>query len=356
MSAELVAVRHVSDIAASGEVAALPILILNVHDNCNCKCRMCDIWKRPAGAELSLEKVVAYQSSIRSLNVRQIVLTGGEPLLHSRFGELCELLKQCDVRISLLSTGLLLQKRVDAIVDYVDEIIISLDGPEETHNAIRGIPRAYQLMRDGIAAIRRVDPRMPIHARSTIQSANFHHLRQTVAAAKDLLCDSISFLAVDTTSQAFNRELVWPISHQNEIGLAAYEISQLEEEIELLIEQCATEIQSNFIVERPEKLRRIARYFRQRLGQLPPCSPSCNAPWVSAVVEVDGSIRPCFFHRKIGDTMTLPLDKAINSAAAKEFRRALDIENNPICQRCVCSLSRRPVRQSQPSDEPPSVC
>jgi Fe-coproporphyrin III synthase len=346
MSAELVAVRHISDTAASGEVATLPILILNVHDNCNCKCRMCDIWKRPPGAELSLEKVLSYQSSIRSLNVRQIVLTGGEPLLHSRFRELCELLKQCDVRITLLSTGLLLQKRVNTIVDYIDEIIISLDGPEETHNAIRGIPRAYQLMRDGIAAIRRIRPRMPIHARSTIQSANFHHLRQAVAAAKDLLCDSISFLAVDTTSQAFNRELVWPTSRQNEIGLGPSEISHLEREIELLIEECAADIQSRFIVEPPEKLRRIARYFRQRLGQLPPCSPSCNAPWVSAVVEVDGSIRPCFFHRKIGDTMALPLHEAINSAAAKDFRQTLDIENNPVCQQCVCSLSHRPVYRS----------
>jgi len=341
MSAELPTTALEAPIASSGEITSLPILILNVHENCNCRCRMCDIWKRPAGAELSLEKVVTYQSSIRSLNVHQVVLTGGEPLLHSRFRELCELLKQCDVRITLLSTGLLLQKRADTIVDYVDEIIVSLDGPEETHNTIRRIPRAYQLMRDGIVHMRKLHPSLPIHARSTIQSANFRHLRQTVAAARDLGCDSISFLAVDTTSQAFNRDLVWPTSHQIEIGLAPQEVSHLEEEIELLIEQYAAEIRSRFIVEGPEKLRRIARYFRQRLGELPQCSPSCNAPWVSAVVEVDGSVRPCFFHRKVGDAMTHPLREAINTAAAKRFRQTLDIESNPTCQNCVCSLNYR---------------
>lgn len=341
MSAELVAVGQVSDIAASGEVASLPILILNVHENCNCKCRMCDIWKRPAGAELSLERVAAYQSSIRSLNVRQVVLTGGEPLLHSRFRELCELLKQSEVRITLLSTGLLLQKRADTLVDCVDEIIVSLDGPEETHNVIRRIPRAYQLMRDGIAAVKKIHPPMAIRARSTIQSANFRYLRQTVTAAKGLGCDSISFLAVDTTSQAFNRDLVWPTSNQNEIGLAPHEISHLEEEIELLIEECAAQIQSGFIVECPEKLRRIARYFRQRLGELPPSSPSCNAPWISAVVEVDGSVRPCFFHRRVSDTVTLPLHEAINTTDAKKFRQTLDVDNNPVCQQCVCSLNYR---------------
>jgi MoaA/NifB/PqqE/SkfB family radical SAM enzyme len=342
MSAELTPASFASHISPSGELTSLPILILNVHENCNCKCNMCDIWKRPAGAEVSLEKIASYQSSIRSLNVRQVVLTGGEPLLHSRFIELCELLKQCGVRITLLSTGLLLQKRATAIADYVDEIIVSLDGPEEIHNAIRRIPRAYQLMRDGIAVIRKINASMPIHARSTIQSANFRHLRQTVAAARDLHCSSISFLAVDTTSKAFNRELVWPITQQDEIGLAPHEVSHLDDEIELLVKQCAAEIQSRFIVERPEKLRRIARYFRQRLAQLPPHSPVCNAPSVSAVVEVDGSVRPCFFHDKIGDTTALPLREAINTAAAKEFRQTLDIENNPICQQCVCSLNYRP--------------
>jgi Fe-coproporphyrin III synthase len=342
MSAELLTGAPAAGVAVSGEITSMPILILNVHENCNCKCRMCDIWSRPAGAELSLEKVADYQSSIRRLNVRHVVLTGGEPLLHSHFRELCVLLKQCDVRITLLSTGLLLQKRADAIADSIDEVIVSLDGPEDVHNAIRNVPRAYQLMRDGIATLRRLRPHLPIRARSTIQSANFRHLRQTVVAARELDCDSISFLAVDTTSQAFNRELVWPTNHQNEIGILDQEISLLDKEIELLIDQYAAEIQSGFIVEHPEKLRRIGSFFRRRLGQLPSRAPLCNAPWVSAVVEVDGSVRPCFFHRKVGNALMLPLHEAVNTTAAKDFRQTLDIDNNPICQQCVCSLNYKP--------------
>jgi MoaA/NifB/PqqE/SkfB family radical SAM enzyme len=262
-------------------------------------------------------------------------------LLHSHFHELCILLKQCNVRITLLTTGLLLLKKADDIVDCIDEIIVSLDGPEETHNAIRRIPRAYQLMQDGIAAVKQRRPLLPVHARSTIQSANFNCLRQTVAAARDLHCHSISFLAVDTDSQAFNRELIWPSIRQNEISLAPNEVMLLEREMELLIEEHAGEIRNKFIVESPEKLRRIVSYFRGRLGELPPCAPRCNAPWVSAVVEVDGSVRPCFFHQKIGSTLTLPLDEAINTSAARKFRQTLDISNNAICQRCVCSLNYR---------------
>lgn len=323
----------------SDEISFMPILILNIHENCNCKCRMCDIWKRPAGKEISLDQIRRYQDSIRSLGVQQVVLTGGEPLLHSRFGDLCRMLKECSIKLTLLTSGLLLEKRADVIVEYVDEIIVSLDGPEAIHNAIRGISRAYHILDSGIASIKQKRPSMPIRARNTVQKSNFRHMRQTVAAAKQLRCDSISFLAVDTYSHAFNRELIWPIERQNEIGISINDIDELENEVDLLIDQYASDIEDHYIAERPDKLRRIARYFRQCLGQILPTSPICNAPWISTVVEVDGSVRPCFFHSEIGDTTVITLSEAINSTSALHFRQTLDIDANSICQRCVCSLN-----------------
>jgi len=340
MSTELLSGGTTTVRAIDGGLRSMPILILNVHENCNCRCAMCDIWRRPAGQEIPLERVRAYQDDIRNLNVRQIVLTGGEPLLHSRLDELCRLLLECSVSITLLSTGLLLQKRAQIIADYVDEVIISLDGPEETHNRIRRISRAYQLLLDGISAVQRLRPDLAVHARSTVQSGNFTEMRQTVAAAKSLRCASISFLAVDTSSQAFNRELIWPEKIKQSIGLTSAQVSALEEEIELLIEHNAADIRNRYIVEKPEKLRRIARYFRSRLGEAPSISPLCNAPWVSAVIEVDGSLRPCFFHRTVAETRTQSLTEAINSPAAVHFRRTLNIAKDRTCQNCVCSLNR----------------
>jgi MoaA/NifB/PqqE/SkfB family radical SAM enzyme len=55
-------------------------------------------------------------------------------------------------------------------------------------------------------------------------------------------------------------------------------------------------------------------------------------------MEVDGSIRPCFFHRKVGSLKSMPLEEAINSEDAQFFRRTLDVPENPVCKRCVCSL------------------
>jgi MoaA/NifB/PqqE/SkfB family radical SAM enzyme len=182
---------------------------------------------------------------------------------------------------------------------------------------------------------------MPITCRTTVQKANHRHLRQTVDAARALGLDSISFLAADLTSEAFNRPLIWPGEKQSEIGLNLKEVSALEEEIEQLILQYEAGIDHKYIAESASKLRRIARRFREHLGQLTPQAPICNAPWVSAVVEVDGSVRPCFFHRTIGNITSSTLEEVINGEAAQEFRQSLDIENDATCRRCVCSLNYR---------------
>jgi MoaA/NifB/PqqE/SkfB family radical SAM enzyme len=200
---------------------------------------------------------------------------------------------------------------------------------------------AYNLIHKGVVAVRHFNPSLPITCRTTVQKANHRHLRQTVDAARALGVDSISFLAADLTSEAFNRPLIWPGEKQSEIGLNLKEVSALEEEIEQLIVQCEAAIDHKYIAESASKLRRIARRFREHLGELTPQAPICNAPWVSAVVEVDGSVRPCFFHRTIGNITSSTLEEVINGEAAQEFRQSLDMENDATCRRCVCSLNYR---------------
>jgi Fe-coproporphyrin III synthase len=323
----------------SERISDLPILLLNVHEHCNCRCLMCDIWKRKDGAELDLTSFTRQREALVRLGVKNVVLTGGEPLLHSEFEALCGFLKENGIRITLLTTGLLLSKRAEVVARLVDEVIISLDGPEELHDEVRRVKGAYRLISKGVQAVKRSNASTHFRGRSTVQKANHAMLRRTVSAAKALQFDSISFLAVDATSQAFNRELVWPGEKQSQIMLTSAEIAALESEIETLIRENADDFRNHFIRESGAKLRGIARRFREYLGELAPVAPRCNAPWVSAVLEVDGSVRPCFFHQKIGNAKDKSLYEVINGDLARAFRGSLNVDENPTCQRCVCSLN-----------------
>ena len=320
-------------------LTSMPILILNVHSHCNCRCVMCDIWKREKHEQVTVADLERHRASLRNLGVRQVVLTGGEPLLHSDLRALCDFFREQNIRLTLLTTGLLLLKRANEVARLFDEVIVSIDGPRETHDAIRRIKGAFDVISQGVAAVQAQERSIPIACRTTVQKANHRHLCATVTTARAVGLDSISFLAADLTSEAFNRPLIWPGERQSEIALNTNEAAALEDEIEQLIVEHADDIRRRYIVESGEKLRRIPRRFREHLGEASPESPICNAPWVSTVVEVDGSVRPCFFHRAVGNIASSTLEEVVNGEAALAFRESLKVSKNPICRRCVCSLN-----------------
>ena len=92
-----------------------------------------------------------------------VVLSGGEALMHSNLWALCEQLKELRVKITLLSTGLLLKRNAENVVKWCDEVVVSLDGSTEVHDAIRNVPRAFERLAEGVASIKALDPGVPRH-------------------------------------------------------------------------------------------------------------------------------------------------------------------------------------------------
>jgi Fe-coproporphyrin III synthase len=324
---------------------------------------MCDIWKSTENREFTPEQLEAQMPAIERLGVRWVVFTGGEPLMHSDLFTLARRLRTAGIRVTILSTGLLLARFAREIIGEIDDVIVSLDGPEEIHDRIRRVPGSFRAIAEGIAALRAIEPSYSVAARSTVQKQNHTCLVQTVEAARGIGLASISFLAADIVSNAFGREgdLVrsltvavqeresrvnmnrdregankgasWSAEKQAEISLAAEEIGTLERQIEELIAR-----RRPFVIDSPEHLRRIVRHFKAHLGLQQFAAPRCNAPWKSAVLETNGDIRPCFFHPITASAAGAALDDALNTTEARRFRESLDVSENPVCRRCVCSL------------------
>jgi MoaA/NifB/PqqE/SkfB family radical SAM enzyme len=323
---------------AAHQIRTMPVVVISPHNQCNCRCVMCDIWRIREAKEITLTLLEQQLPSFRELGVRWVVFTGGEPQINPQMIFLAKILRNEGIRVTMLTAGLLLKSHAQSVAANVDDVIVSLDGPPAVHDQIRRVPRAFAQIESGLAALRKFRPEIIVRARCTVQKANHRSLCEVVEAAKAIGLNSISFLAADLTSEAFNRPQGWVRERQDLVALNSEEADALEAEVERLVVEHRIDLNSGFVVESPDKLRRIVLHFRAHLGQAQQVAPNCNAPWVSSVIEASGEVRPCFFHPSLGNIHDQPLGEIVNSPKALSFRATLDVATNPICRRCVCSL------------------
>jgi MoaA/NifB/PqqE/SkfB family radical SAM enzyme len=324
----------------SHTIRALPVVILMPHSACNCRCVMCDIWKDNKNLkQLSEDDVRGLLSSLKKFGTKQVVMSGGEALLNPRFFSLCALLKKQGIHLTLLSTGLTLKKHAEQILRWVDELIVSLDGDEETHDAIRNIDGAWTKLSEGIRYIKSLDLGFRITARTVIHKLNFRKWPSIIESAKEMGVDQISFLPADVSSQAFNREILWDEQRQSDIAIGRESLAELKSILDKVVDRYKTGKDAGFIAESAEKLEKIFSYYQALHGLASFPYKKCNAPWVSAVVEADGSVKPCFFHAPIGNIRKDSLDAVLNGEEGMKFRRTLNMDENETCKRCVCYLN-----------------
>ncbi len=193
---------------------------------------------------------------------------------------------------------------------------------------------ALTMVEKGVARLRQLAPHVPVTARATLHRLNFRELPRLIDHAHAMALDGISFLPADVSSTAFGRER---LPGGPSLALDRDEIDEFDDLIEETVSAYADEFESGFVAESPAKLRRLPRYYAalSGAGAFPPVA--CNAPYMSVVVEANGSVRPCFFHEPMGNVREAPLgDIVANQLPA--FRKTLDFTSNAVCTRCVCSM------------------
>ncbi|MAE70106.1 MAG: radical SAM protein, partial [Gemmatimonadetes bacterium] len=113
-------------ISSHEPLTRVPILILYPHSRCNCRCVMCDIWRAGDTNEIDPDLLAEMIVDWKALGVEEIVLSGGEALMHRRIEELLALLHRSAFRLTLLSTGLLLERHAEAVARTCAEVVLSL--------------------------------------------------------------------------------------------------------------------------------------------------------------------------------------------------------------------------------------
>ena len=114
-----------------------PFRVLHfVTFRCNLKCKYCGIWKIRI-PELDTEEIKRLMVYFRKKGVVFWTFTGGEPLTRPDIGGLVNFAKKLFPLVSLTTNGTLLKQRFNEI-KAIDYLTVSLDGPEEINDKIRG--------------------------------------------------------------------------------------------------------------------------------------------------------------------------------------------------------------------------
>jgi MoaA/NifB/PqqE/SkfB family radical SAM enzyme len=84
-----------------------------------------------------------------------ISFSGGEPFLYSGLCEVLRHAKSLGLRTTVTTNGYFLQpRRLEPLQNFVDVLAVSLDGPPELHNRLRGSERAFDRLCAGLKSLR----------------------------------------------------------------------------------------------------------------------------------------------------------------------------------------------------------
>jgi MoaA/NifB/PqqE/SkfB family radical SAM enzyme len=102
---------------------------------------MCNVWHNPTkpGEEITIKDIEKIPSGLKFINI-----TGGEPFIRQDIAEIIEVIRPKTKRIVISTNGFFTERIVELCKKYPDlGIRISIEGLQETNDAIRGIPGGF---------------------------------------------------------------------------------------------------------------------------------------------------------------------------------------------------------------------
>jgi pyrroloquinoline quinone biosynthesis protein E len=110
-------------------------VMASVTDRCPSRCTYCRIPERNR-PELDTATWKRLLDEMAAAGTRRIGIWGGEPLVRTDIGEICDHARSLGIYVSLDSNGYLLPK-MPGILDSIDHLVLAYDGPREAHDANR---------------------------------------------------------------------------------------------------------------------------------------------------------------------------------------------------------------------------
>jgi radical SAM protein with 4Fe4S-binding SPASM domain len=327
---------------------------------CNLRCPYCFqrdetglAWQPPDQGELSLGEWLAVVADLAPLGPHVIVI-GGELFLYRDALKLLRAVKAAGLPLTIITNGTGLPRAAAELLEIgLDRLIVSLDGPPEIHNAVRGHPRAYQLAAEGIARVlasRRSNWQPFVQVSCAISAYTQAHLAAFVAEAGRLGVDQIVLngliyaSAEQAEAQRVALHTAFGVEHcrakvldngaQHGVALAL-----LRDELAAIR---ASPWSERVIVAPPGVEQHLDAYFA--LGAPPFHGQRCTAIHRELWVMPNGDISACGYINELsmGNARAGGVLAAWNSPLYRRFRQRLSAGLLPTCTRCSKLSFERP--------------
>ncbi|MEM1566433.1 MAG: radical SAM protein [Candidatus Bathyarchaeia archaeon] len=136
----------------------------NVTGRCNLRCVYCDWWKTEK-SELQTDEALAVIDNVCSLGVTFFDFSGGEPLLRKDLTVLAKRVSRHNCLVSMNTNATLLKREnASKIAESFDIIVVSIDGPEECHDKIRGVAGTFQRAVEAIKILKKYGVRVGVNS------------------------------------------------------------------------------------------------------------------------------------------------------------------------------------------------
>ncbi len=347
-------------------------LVLVINNFCNLRCRMCDVGihetasaffahlvgPNPQNMTAALLHEVLDQAATFSPRPR-IGLAYTEPLIHANITDFCKSIVHRGFHCAITTNGFLLPRLAHHLVEIgVQEITVSVDGPAQVHDRIRGRSGSFEALYRGIEELGRAKarlgaPKPTVRFSYTITDMNYTAMLEFLQATEALDTESfifshLNFISDDMAARhnAFHHG-EWAMARSNlgAMDLAAIDLDAMWHALQELKLYGKERMLSLTIVPDLDSPEELEVYYRQPLrfvGGL-----ACTDPWRMILIKTDGTVIPAHgrcYNVPVGNLTERSLADIWNGARfQRSFRRTLRDAGGtlPACARC-CGVIGKP--------------
>lgn len=162
-------------LAAAGRRVPL-IASWNVTFRCNLRCAYCGVC-RPGVREAGTDEALRVLRELAALGTRYVGLSGGEPFVRADLGTIVGAAADLGMQVRVQTNGTLAAGRIGE-VRRAAEVQVSLDGPADVHDAVRG-EGVFAAVEATVAACR--DAGIAVLADTVLSAANVGRIDDLLA-------------------------------------------------------------------------------------------------------------------------------------------------------------------------------